>query len=148
MTTFAFPLAIRREEGEAASGAGAVRGRVRGNYSVKVSVGQTGTAAGTTTIPLFVVPAGSQFYDCGIDVLTAFDNTAGVNIAIGVPTSTGILFAATTANTAGRRTQTASGAQVSAWAVSLTADVTVEAIVSITTSAVTVGEVLVHVVIQ
>lgn len=148
MTAFAYPLQIRRPEGEAANGAGAVRGRVHSIFSAKVSVGQTGTAVGATTLPLFVAPAGSYFHDAVLDVLTGFDNTAGVNITVGVPTSTGILVAATTANTAGRRIVTPTGAQVSAWAIPLTADTTVEAIVSITTSTVTAGEVAIHVVIR
>ena len=148
MTSFTYPLQIKRLE-EAQSGAGAVRARVRGVFAAKVSVGQTGAGPGVTTIPLFVVPAGSIFSDCVIDVLTGFNLTdANANVRIGVPTSTGILFAATSVVTAGRRTQTASAAQVSAWAVSLTADTTVEALVSIDTSAATTGEILVRVFVE
>lgn len=149
MTTFSFPVNITRHEPLAGDVVNMRAARVPSRYSVKVSAGQTGLVAGTTTIPLFVAPAGSTFYDCTLDITTAFDNTAGVSINVGVPTSTGILFAATTVNTAGRRMQTApSGAQVSAWAIPLTSDTTVEAQIAITTSAITVGEVIVHVVIQ
>jgi len=79
-------------------------------------------------------------------VVTPFDNTT-TNIRVGIPTSTGILYAATTANTAGRRAYAGTGAQVSANAIPLAADTTVQAIVSIDTSAVTAGSVIVHVVI-
>lgn len=149
MTTFSFPVNIKRPEPPLAGDVVNMRqARLPARYTAKVSAGQTQLTAGTTTIPLFVVPAGAVFYDCALDITTAFDNTAGVSINIGVPTSTAILYAATTVNTAGRRTQTPTGAQVSAWAVTLAADTTVEAQIAITTSAITVGEVLVHVVIQ
>ena len=148
MTAFAFPLNIKRvNENESGVGANTLRGRVRGVYRAAVSVGGTGTT-GTTTIPLFVLPAGSYISDAELDITTAFDQTAGVNVAIGVATSTGIIFAATTVNTAGRRVQTPSGAQVSAWAIALTADTTVQAVVSIITSAITTGEVLVRVFVE
>lgn len=146
MTTFSYPVNIKRPE-MAESGAGAVTARVPARYSVRIGTAQTGTAAGTTTIPLFVAPAGSTFYECVIDVVTAYDNDE-TKIAVGVPTSTGILYAATTANTAGRRAYAGTGAQVSANSIALTADTTVQAIVSITTSAVTAGEVIVHVVVD
>jgi hypothetical protein len=146
MTTFSYPVNIKRPE-MAESGAGAVTARIPARYSVRVGTAQTGTAVGTTTIPLFVAPAGSTFYECVLDITTGFDNTAGVNMAIGVPTSTGILYAATTVNTAGRRAYAGTGAQVSANSIALTADTTVQAVVSITTSAVTAGEVIVHVVL-
>lgn len=111
-----------------------------------MNTAKTGTAAGTTTIPLFVAPAGATFYECVLDITTAFDNLT-TNIRVGTPTSTGILYAATTANTAGRRAYAGTAAQVSANAIPLTADTTVQAIVSIDTSAVTAGSVIVHVVI-
>jgi len=148
MTTFSFPVNITRHEPLAADVVNMRQARVPARYTVKVSAGQTGLAVGTTTIPLFVAPAGSTFFECVLDITTAFDNTAGVSVNIGVPTSAAILYAATTVNTAGRRTQTPTGAQVSAWAIPLTADTTVEAQFAITTSAITVGEVLVHVVVQ
>lgn len=146
MTTFSYPLNVKRPE-MAEAGAGAVTARIPARYSVRVGTAQTGTAVGTTTIPLFVAPAGSTFYECVLDITTGFNNTAGVNMAIGVPTSTGILYAATTVNTAGRRAYAGTGAQVSANSIALTADTTVQAVVSITTSAVTAGEVIVHVVL-
>jgi hypothetical protein len=119
---------------------------VPARYSVVVNTAKTGTAAAATTIPLFVAPAGATFYECVLDITTPFDNDT-TNIRVGIPTSTGILYAATTANTAGRRAYAGTGAQVSANAIALTADTTVQAIVSIDTSAVTTGSVIVHVVI-
>ncbi len=147
MTTHIHPLYLRRPElGETAPNN--VLGVVPARYSVVLDISKTGTAAGTTTVPLFVAPAGAKFYECVIDVVTAFDNlTGGTNVAIGVPTSTGILFAATTANTTGRRAYAGSAAQVAFNATALTADVTVQAIVSITTTAVTTGSLVVHVVV-
>lgn len=146
MTTFSYPVNIKRPEmGEA--GAAAVQARVPARYSVRIGTAQTGTAVGATTIPLFVAPAGSNFYECVLDITTGFDNTAGVNIAIGTAAAPATLYAATTVNTAGRRAYAATGAQVSANSIVLAADTTVQAIVSITTSAVTAGEVIVHVVL-
>jgi len=146
MTSFSYPLNIRNHEPPGPESVNLVEARVPGRYSVVVDTAKTGTAAATTTIPLFVAPAGSTFYECVLDVTTPFDNTT-TNIRVGIPTSTGILYAATTANTAGRRAYAGTGAQVSANAIALTADTTVQAIVSIDTSAVTAGSVIVHVVI-
>jgi len=146
MTSFSFPLNIRNHEPPGPEAVNLVEARVPGRYSVVVNTAKTGTAAAATTIPLFVAPMGSTFYECVLDITTPYDNTT-TNIRVGIPTSTGILFAATTANTAGRRAYGGTGAQVSANAIALTADTTVQAIVSIDTSAVTAGSVIVHVVI-
>ncbi len=146
MTSFSYPLNVRNHEPPGPEPVNLVEARVPGRYSVVVNTAKTGTAVGATTVPLFVAPAGANFYECVIDVVTPFDNTT-TNIRVGVPTSTGILYAATTANTAGRRAYAGTGAQVSANAIRLTADTTVQAIVSIDTSTVTAGSVIVHVVI-
>lgn len=146
MTSFSYPLNIRNHEPPGPESVNLVEARVPGRYSVVVNTAKTGTAAAATTIPLFVAPAGSTFYECVLDVTTPFNNDT-TNIRVGIPTSTGILYAATTANTAGRRAYAGTGAQVSANAIALTADTTVQAIVSIDTSAVTAGSVIVHVVI-
>jgi hypothetical protein len=146
MTSFSFPLNVRNHEPPGPEPVNLVEARVPGRYSVVVNTAKTGTAVAATTIPLFVAPAGSNFYECVLDITTPFDNDT-TNIRVGIPTSTGILYAATTANTAGRRAYAGTGAQVSANAIALTADTTVQAIVSIDTSAVTAGSVIVHVVI-
>jgi hypothetical protein len=146
MTSFSFPLNVRNHEPPGPEPVNLVEARVPGRYSVVVNTAKTGTAAAATTIPLFVAPAGSTFYECVLDITTPFNNDT-TNIRVGIPTSTGILYAATTANTAGRRAYAGTGAQVSANAIALTADTTVQAIVSIDTSAVTAGSVIVHVVI-
>jgi hypothetical protein len=147
MTTFSYPLNVKRTNPDA-SGVGAVQGKTPFYMQRKVSVGDTGTAVGSTTIPLFVAPAGSRVWDAALDVITVFNPAASnTNLAVGVPTSTGIIFAATTVNTAGRRTQTMSGAQVSANAVVFSADTTIQAIVSIDTSTVSTGEVLITVIL-
>lgn len=141
MTTFTYPILVkRREEGTtnaATFGAEAYLAR-----QATINTALTGTASGTTTIPLFVAPAGSTFINAFLDIRTAYDNTAGVNITIGTAAAPATIFAATTVNTTGRRTYAATEAQISANAVALTADTTVQAIVSITTSAVTTGNVL------
>jgi len=148
MTTFAAPLYVKPVNFAGDTGANVVLGKIPARYSIPIGVTQTGLAVGATTIPLFVAPAGSVFYECVIDVLTAYDQSgAGTNIQIGVPTSTGILFAATTGNIPGRRAFAGSAAQVSALAIPLAADTTVQAIVSINTSTVTVGSLIVHVVL-
>jgi hypothetical protein len=146
MTSFSFPLNIRNHEPPGPEPVNLVEARVPGRYSVVVNTAKTGTAAAATTIPLFVAPAGSTFYECVLDITTPFDNTT-TNIRVGIPTSTGILYAATTANTAGRRDYAGTGAQVSANAIPLAADTTVQAIVSIDSGTVTAGSVIVHVVI-
>jgi hypothetical protein len=149
MTTFSYPLEQKRPEmGE--SGANAAKGKHPANYLTVVSVGQTGTAVGATTIPLFVAPAGSRVWDATIDILTAANPGVGTTrtaMAIGVPTSTGIIFAATTVNTGGRRTQVMTAAQVSALAIPFTADTTIQAVVSIDTSTISAFEAIVNVVI-
>ena len=146
MTSFSFPLNIRNHEPPGPEPVNLVEARVPGRYSVVVNTAKTGTAIGATTVPLFVAPAGSTFYECVLDITTPYNNDT-TNIRVGIPTSTGILYAATTANTAGRRAYAGTGAQVSANAIALTADTTVKAIVSIETSTVTAGSVIVHVVI-
>lgn len=148
MTTFSFPVNIGRHEHISGDAVNMQDARVPSRYSVVVNTAKTGTAVGATTIPLFVAPAGSTFYDCVLDITTGFDNTAGVNIAIGTAAAPATLFAATTVNTEGRRTYVGTGAQVSANSIALTADTTVQALVSINTSAVTTGSVIVHVVVQ
>jgi hypothetical protein len=146
MTTFSYPLNVNRSEPLAADPVNLQAARVPARYSVVVNTAKTGTAIGATTIPLFVAPAGSTFYECVLDITTAYDNLT-TNIRVGTPTSTGILFAATTANTAGRRAYAGTAAQVSANAIALTAATTVQALVSIETSTVAAGSVIVHVVI-
>ncbi len=147
MTTFSYPVEIKSRE-LPASGVGTTKAKVPSYLVKKVSVGDTGTAVGATTIPLFVLPAGSRVVDCFIDVATVFNPAASnTNLRVGTSTSTGIYFAATTVNTAGRRTQTPSGAQVSAWAIGVSVDTTIDAVVSIDTSTVSAGEVIIYAVI-
>lgn len=150
MTTFTYPVNIKPFQETAVSGAGSVQGKAPMYLIKRVSVGETGTAVGATTIPLFVAPAGSRPIDCFLDITTAADPGVGgtrTAMAIGVSSSTGILYAATTVNTAGRRTYAGSAAQVSANAIAYTADTTINAIVSIDTSAITAFEAIVYVVL-
>ena len=146
MTTFAFPLDIKRGEPTGSDPVNQQAGRVPAHFSVVVNTGRTGVATGATTVPLFVAPAGSRFYECALDITAAYNNTT-TNMRIGTATSTGILFAATTVNTAGRRAYAGTEAQVSANAIALAADTTVQAIVSIDAGSPTAGSVLVHVVL-
>lgn len=146
MTTFSYPVNIRRHEFIGDDAVNTAVARVPARYSVVLNTAKTGTAAGTTTVPLFVAPAGSTFYECVLDITTAFDNDE-TKITVGTSALPATLYAATTANTAGRRAYAGTAAQVSSNAIALTADTTVQAIVSITTSAVTAGSVIVHVVL-
>ncbi len=146
MTTFSFPVNIANHEPASGSAVDLKQARVPGRYSVVVNTSKTGTAAGTTTIPLFVAPAGSNFYECVLDITTAYDND-DTKFTIGTSANPATLYAATTVNTAGRRAYAGTAAQVSTNSLVLAADTTVQAIVSITTSAVTAGSVIVHVVI-
>ena len=139
MTTFSYPLQVKRPY--LATDADSFTARTVIARQAGISVGNVGTAAGTTTIPLFVIPAGSLITNAFLDIRTAFDNTAGVNVAIGFASNVSAAFD-TTVNTAGRRTYAASAAQVSTNAIPVSVDTTIQAIVSITTSAVTVGDAL------
>ncbi len=141
MTTFSYPVYVKRPN-EGVGDANTFGAELLIARQATINTTKTGTAAGTTTIPLFIAPAGSTFVNAFLDIRTAYDNTAGVNITIGTPAAPATIFAATTVNTTGRRTYAAAEAQISANAVPLTADTTVQAIVSITTSAVTTGNVL------
>lgn len=144
MTSFSFPLNIRTHEPAGPEAVNLVEARVPGRYSVFVNTAKTGTATGVTTIPLFVAPAGASFFDCVIDVVTAYDNTT-TNIAVGTAAVADRLHTAVSVNTGGRRTYSPTAAQISANAIPLTADTTVVARVSIDTSTVTAGSVLIHV---
>jgi hypothetical protein len=141
MTTLTYPIQAKRVN-EGAAATDTFQGYTVIARQATINTARTGTAVGATTIPLFVAPAGSTFSNAFLDIRTAYDNTAGVNIAIGTAAAPATIFAATTVNTTGRRTYAAAEAQISANAVALTADTTVQAIVSITTSAVTTGNVL------
>lgn len=144
MTSFSFPLNIRNHEPPGPEPVNLVEARVPGRYSVLVNTAKTGTAVGVTTIPLFVAPVGASFFDCTIDVITAFDNTT-TNLTIGTAALADRLHTAVTVNTAGRRGYAPTAAQLSANAIPLTANTTVVALVSIDTSAVTTGSLLIHV---
>ena len=146
MTTFSYPLDIKRGEPTGSDAVNLQQARVPAHYTVLLNTAKTGTAIGATTVPLFVAPAGSRVYECVLDITTAYDNLS-TNVRVGVPTSTGILFAATTANTAGRRAYGGTAAQVSSNAIPFAVDTTIQAVVSIDVSAVTAGSMLVHVVL-
>jgi len=79
-------------------------------------------------------------------VLARIDNL-DTKITVGTSANPATLYAATSVNTAGRRAYAGSAAQVSTNSIVLTADTTVQAIVSIATSTVAAGSVIVHVVI-
>lgn len=146
MTTFPYPLRVGRAEPSRvpapnAAVEAASLARVPFHLVRKVSIGDTGTGVGATTIPLFIAPAGSRPWECVVDVITAYNPAASnTNLRIGTATSTGIIFAATTINTVGRRDAVETGAQVSANNIVFSVDTTIQAIVSIDTSAVTAGE--------
>lgn len=143
MTTLSYPIDIKRGEPTGSDAVNQQQARVPAHYTVLLNTAKTGTAIGATTVPLFVAPAGSRVYECVLDITTAYDNL-NTNVRVGVPTSTGILFAVTTANNAGRRAYVGTGAQVFANAVPFAVDTTIQAIVSIDVSAVTAGSILVH----
>lgn len=145
MTTFSYPLGIKRPE-MGADAVSARTGKVPFYLTAVVSVGMTGTAVGATTIPLFVAPAGSRAIEGFIDVVTGFNNTAATNIAVGVSGVPGQMVAATTANTVGRTATAYTAAQVTANSVVFSVDTTIQAVVSITTSTVSAGELIAYVV--
>lgn len=138
-TTFSYPLQVKRPS--QATDSDSFTAHLLAAKTAPITATLTGLGAGTTTIPLMVLPAGSIIINGFLDIRTAFDNTAGVNVKIGTPTNVSVVFD-TTVNTAGRRTYAAAEAQISVNSIPLTADTTIAAIVSITTSAVTVGDAL------
>lgn len=146
MTTFSYPVNIRSHEFNGDDPINTAVARVPARFSTVVNIAKTGTAVGATTVPLFVAPAGSTFYECVLDVAKAYDNL-DTKITVGTPAAPATLYAATSVNTEGRRAYAGSAAQVSANAIALTTDTTVQAIVSIATSTVAAGSVIVHVVL-
>jgi hypothetical protein len=144
MTTFSFPLNIRNHEPLGPDVVSMREGRVSGRYSVVVGIAQTGTAAGVTTIPLFVAPEGSRVYEATLDITTGYDNTT-TNFNIGTAAAPTRIKAATSVNTARRQNYAPTAAQISVNAIPFAVDTTIQALVSIDTSAVTTGSVIVHV---
>lgn len=145
MTTFTAPINVKSRE-MAASGPGAIQGSVTYHYATTVDVARTGTAVGTTTIPLFVAPAGSVVWEAFLDIPTGFDNAVGgTNFNVGSAARPGSIFASTSVNTAGRRVHPGTAAQVSVNAAPFATDTTIEAVVSIQTSVVSAGSVIVRV---
>jgi hypothetical protein len=144
MTTFSFPLNIRGHEPLGPDVVSMREGRVSGRYSITVGIARTGTAAGVTTIPLFVAPEGSRVYEATLDITTGYDNTT-TNFNIGTAAAPTRIKAATSVNTARRQNYAPTAAQISVNAIPFAADTTIQALVSIDTSAVTTGSVIVHV---
>jgi hypothetical protein len=144
MTTFSFPLEIKCREPLGPEAVNLVQARALAQYSIPLNIAKTGTAAGVTTIPLFVAPAGSSIFNCTIDVLTGYDNTTS-NITIGTAAIANQVHSQVTVNTAGRRAYSPTAAQLSVNAIPFAVDTTVVAVVSIDTSAVTAGNLLIHV---
>jgi hypothetical protein len=144
MTTFSFPLEIKCREPLGPEAFNLVKARALAQYSIPVNIAMTGTAAGVTTIPLFVAPAGASIFNCTIDVLAGYDNTT-TNITVGTAGLVNQIHTQVTVNTTGRRAYSPTAAQLSVNAIPFTADTTVLAVVSIDTSAVTTGNLLIHV---
>ena len=144
MTTFSYPLNIRGHEPLGPDVVSMREGRVSGRWSITVGTAQTGTAAGVTTIPLFVAPEGSRVYEATLDITTGYDNTT-TNFNIGTAAAPTRIKSATSVNTARRQSYAPTAAQISVNAIPFTVDTTIQAVVSIDTSAVTTGSVIVHV---
>ena len=144
MTTFSYPLEIKCREPRGPEAVNLVQARALAQYSIPLNTARTGTAAGVTTIPLFVAPAGSTIFNCTIDVLTGYNNTT-TNITVGTGAIVNQIHSQVTVNTEGRRSYSPTAAQLSANAIPFTADTTVLAVVSIDTSTVTAGNILIHV---
>lgn len=144
MTAFAYPIKIRRPN--LALDSDSFSALTLMAVPTTLTPTQTGTGAGTTTIPLFIAPAGSRIYDAHVDKVTAFDNDE-TKIQVGTSALPAAIMAATSLNTTGRLSYTGTGAQVSANNLAFSVDTTIQAIVSITTSAVTTGKAIVIVVL-
>jgi hypothetical protein len=144
MTSFSYPLYIRNHEPLGPDVVSMREGRVSGRWSVVVGIAQTGTAAGVTTIPLFVAPAGSSVYEATLDITTGYDNDS-TNFNIGTAAAPTRIKSAVSVNTARRQNYTPTAAMISVNAIPFAVDTTIQALVSIDTSAVTTGSVIVHV---
>lgn len=142
MTAFAYPVKVRRPN--LAIDSDSYSAQVVMAVQTTVNTSNTGTAAGTTTLPLFVAPAGTRVINAHVDKVTAYDNTETL-IQVGTSALPACIMAATSLNTAGRLSYTGTAAQVSANNIAFAADTTIQAIVSITTSAVTAGKAIVTV---
>jgi hypothetical protein len=144
MTTFSYPLNIKRPEPIGDDIVNQAVGRVHGVYFNRLTTTNTGLAAGTTTINLFVAPAGSRFRTCTVDVPTNFDNTTGVQIQVGTATLVSLLADVTvsSANATYRNAYVATQARVSNTAIALTADTTIQAKFTIT-STLTAGDIII-----
>jgi len=144
MTAFAYPIKVRRPN--LALDSDTFSALTLLAVPTTVNIARTGTAAGTTTISLFIAPAGSRVYNAHIDKVVGFDNTETL-IQVGTSALPACIMAATSINTTGRLSYTGTAAQVSANNLAYSVDTTIQAIVSITTSAVTVGTAIVIVVL-
>jgi hypothetical protein len=139
MTTFAYPLLIKTANAE---GPGPFK--VPFAFQTTIDIGKTGTAAGATTLPLFTAPAGTTFDNVVVDIIDPYDNLTAnnTNVQVGTSGATARLLAATSLNTVGRRAYAPTSAMISVNSIPLTADTVIQAVVSINTSAVTVGKAL------
>jgi hypothetical protein len=99
---------------------------------------------GVTTIPLFVAPEGSRVYEATLDITTGYDNTT-TNFSLGTAAVPDRIKSPTSVNTARRQGYAPTAAQISVNAIPFAVDTTIQALVSIDTSAVTAGSVIVHV---
>ena len=132
MTTFSYPLNIKRTEPIGDDAVNQAVGRVHGVYFNRLNTTNTGTGTGTTTLNLFVAPAGSRFRTCTIDIVENFTNTTGVQIRVGTAGQVSLLadVSISLSTSTYRQAYVATQARVSLAAVALTADTTVQAIVS------------------
>jgi hypothetical protein len=145
MTTFSYPANIRRgEPGASNSVENASVGKIPFHLIRRITVSDTGGAVGTTTIPLFIAPAGSRPFDCVVDVVTGYNQTnASTFVRVGTAANPTCMLVPTTVNTAGRREIAETAAQVSINDIVYAVDTTIQAVVSIETSTVTAGDIII-----
>lgn len=144
MTAFAYPVKVRRPN--LAIDSDTFSALMVMAVQTTVNTSNTGTAAGTTTIPLFIAPAGTRIINAYVDKVVGYDNDE-TKLQVGTSALPACIMAATSLNTTGRLSYAGTAAQVSANNIAFAADTTIQAIVSITTSAVTVGKSIVTVVL-
>ncbi len=138
MTTFSYPVLTKLAQ---VGGTGTMR-MVQG-VRTTVDIAKTGTAVGATTVPLFTAPAGATIERILIDIIDGYDNaTGGTNMTIGVAGTPARYLATTSVNTARHISWSPTSAIASAAATPLPADTVINATVSIQTSTVAAGRVL------
>lgn len=150
MTSFQYPLDVIAKNRSPVSAVAA-----RADVVVRTTVNYTDFNAGlpasstnnVNSLSLYVIPAGWTPIESWVDVITVWASADGNTLNLGTTTSISYFAKGLALDTGGRKTPTLDAAQVSAVNVALSADTTLVATVSVTTStgARTAGQAIIYV---